>query len=80
MQILHHLKPTGLIEVLSDQDRESIRRIFNFIFDVVDLPAPNFQVIVTDHANLINDERFQSAIVENWRKARKLVPLQWLDR
>ena len=70
---------TGSIEILNDHDRESIRRVFNFIFDVNELLAPNFQVIVTDHANLLDDERFQAAIVENWREGRKLVPLEWLD-
>lgn len=76
---LESFESTGSIEILNDRERASIRRVFNFIFDVIELLAPNFQVIITDHANLTDDERFQAAIVENWREGRKLVPLEWLD-
>jgi len=35
--------------------------------------APDFQIIVCDHANLAEDW-FQASIVENWRDGRKLIP------
>ena len=43
---------------------------------VVEELAPQFQVIITDHAN-INEEWFQNCIVERWREGVKLVPPDW---
>ncbi|MGB3208056.1 MAG: DUF3732 domain-containing protein [Crinalium sp.] len=78
-EVYGSFESTGSIEILNNQDKESIRRVFNFIFNTVEKLAPNFQVIVTDHANLVDDDRFQDAIVEIWREGRKLVPLDWLE-
>jgi hypothetical protein len=48
------------------------------MLDVVDTLSPNLQVIVTDHAFLLN-ERFQSSVIEVWRKGEKLIPETWED-
>ena len=53
-------------------------RMFNLIFTVVAELAPRLQVIVTDHADLTSDKRFQAAIIERWRGTMKLIPLDWL--
>ena len=66
------------LEGMKDEDRESVSRIFNLIFDVVESLAPDFQVVVTDHADLRSDDRFQGAVVEKWRDGNKLVPDSWL--
>lgn len=63
---------------LTDEDRDAVQRMFNLIFAVVDELAPRFQVIVTDHADLVSDPRFQDALVERWRGDLKLVPIEWL--
>lgn len=63
---------------LTDEDRDAVQRMFNLIFAVVDELEPRFQVIVTDHADLVSDPRFQDALVERWRGDLKLVPLEWL--
>lgn len=76
---LEAFESTGSIENLNDQDREAIKRLFNFIFSVVESLSPSFQVIITDHANLTDDARFQESIVEIWRDGRKLVPTDWLN-
>lgn len=56
----------------------AVQRMFNFLFDQVAALAPNFQIIVTEHANL-PDERFQQALVEDpWRSDRALIPMDWL--
>lgn len=52
--------------------------MYNLIFDVVESLAPDFQVIVTDHADLAGDSRFQSSVVERWRGTDALVPQSWL--
>jgi hypothetical protein len=44
--------PSGL----KDEDQEAVRRIFGVLFDFVDKLSPQFQLIVTDHADL-SDER-----------------------
>ena len=56
----------------------AVKRMFTFLFDVVEQLKPNLQVIVLEHANF-NDERFQQALVEEpWHGDRALIPLDWL--
>lgn len=63
---------------LRDYDREAVNRIFDLLFDVCDELAPNFQIIVTEHANLDTD-RFQGALIEEpWTDGIALIPLDWL--
>lgn len=64
------------IDELGDEDREAVNRLFRLIFDVTEVLAPGLQVIITDHADL-NEEWFQSAVVEKWRGGTKLVPEAW---
>ena len=66
-------------EELTDKDRESVRRLFRLIFDVVDELSPNLQVILTDHADLAVGW-FQDAVVEKWRGGNRLVPGSWYER
>ena len=61
----------------TDADREAVRRIFRLILQVVAQLAPEFQVIVCDHANL-SEDWFQESIVYNWRNGEALIPLEWL--
>jgi hypothetical protein len=69
----------GSLEGISDEDQKEVARMYNMIFDVVESLTPNFQVIITDHANLRADDRFQAAIVEQWRGPNALVPLEWIS-
>lgn len=62
-----------------DEERQAVLRMFNLIFDVVDSLAPNFQMIIIEHANL-DDERYQSHVRENWRRGNVLVPHNWVSR
>jgi uncharacterized protein DUF3732 len=64
--------------VIKDDAKVAVSRIYNFIFDVVESLAPDFQVIITDHADLI-DTRFRDAIVERWRGDDALIPLDWIQ-
>jgi len=65
------------LDRLSDIDRQALRRVFKLIFDVVESLAPNFQIIVTEHADLKDDDRFRSSIVERWRQGEALIPKDW---
>lgn len=66
------------VENLADEDRQAVERLFKLIFDVTAALGPNFQVIITDHADL-NQRWFQDAVVERWRGGRTLVPTSWFE-
>ena len=67
----------GSIDALKDEDREAVKRMFDLIFEVVKELHPRLQVIITDHAD-IADEEFQGAVVERWREDNALIPTNWL--
>ena len=64
------------MSTVSEDDREALSRMFRFVFDVVNKIAPEFQVVMMEHAD-INEGSYQEAIVERWRKGLKLVPDDW---
>jgi hypothetical protein len=60
-----------------DVDLETVRRLFALLLRFTTEDAPDFQLIVSEHANL-RDEWFQSALVEDpWTKPPALVPDDW---
>jgi Protein of unknown function (DUF3732) len=70
------IKDSGQLE---EGDRTSVEKIFNFILDFAEALSPNFQIIISDHANLLKNKRFQSSIREVWRDGAALIPQEWLD-
>lgn len=58
------------------EDRQKVERMYRLAYDVVQMLGGQFQVIVTDHAN-INQQWFQECVVERWREGRKLIPTEW---
>lgn len=60
-------------------DWQAVQRLFHFIMDVVQGLNPHFQVIVSDHANLKDDLRFQQSLREMWRGEQALIPQAWID-
>jgi hypothetical protein len=69
----------GSMEALESEDREAVVRIYRLALQVVQQLSPNFQIIMTDHAD-INQEWFQSRVIERWRGERELVPDAWVPR
>jgi hypothetical protein len=66
------------VNELGDEDREKVSRMFQLMFRVVEELAPEFQLIVTDHADLRDDPKFQAAVVEKWFEPGKaLIPDDW---
>lgn len=61
----------------TDKDRAAVQRLFKLLKDVNDALAPDFQIIVCDHANL-PEPWFQEAVSHNWRGER-LIPSSWID-
>lgn len=69
------LNNTG--EISQSSDEFAVFLIFKFMLNVAQELFPEFQVIVTDHAN-IKTSNFQEAIIEEWRNGTKLVPMSWI--
>lgn len=66
-------------EQSDDEDRESVKILFKWIFKVVSELSPKLQVIITDRAD-INEKWFQSAVADTkWRGDEALVPKHWYD-
>lgn len=61
-----------------DADRIAVRAMFELMRDVVEDLAPEFQIIVCDHADLPEDW-FDQAVRERWRQGLALIPADWLD-
>ena len=69
--------PDGSLGTLDDEDRQKAKHMFKFLFDVVESLAPNFQLIITDHANL-REQWFQKAVIQRWWGDEKLIPASWI--
>lgn len=65
------------LSAIKDEDRRSVDDMFNFIFDIVEKLEGKLQIIITDHADLTSNSRFQDAIVESWRGGQALIPKEW---
>ncbi|OAI13174.1 hypothetical protein A1507_17545 [Methylomonas koyamae] len=61
---------------LKEDDRSAVKRMFQYVFEAVEAASLGFQVILTEHAD-IDEEWYQSAVVERWRSGLKLVPADW---
>jgi hypothetical protein len=66
----------GSLAPLGEDDRAAVTRMFQFIFGVAGTATPDFQVVITEHAD-INEDWYQTAVVERWRGGLKLVPEDW---
>lgn len=66
------------VNIKEDLDHKTVTRIYNLLYDFINELEPNFQVIVTDHANL-DYNWFQECVIENWRDGNKLVPIFWVS-
>jgi hypothetical protein len=65
-------------DTVPTDDREKVSRMLRIINKVVTDLAPDFQVVITDHADLRSDDLFQGAVVEKWWEPGKaLVPNDW---
>lgn len=67
----------GRIDGLPDEDQAAVRRLFWLLHQYCLELAPNMQIIVADHVELL-DDWFRSSIVERWRKGIALIPQSWL--
>lgn len=63
---------------IEDADWEAVRRQFTLLRDVVADLEGELQVVVCDHANLL-DSWFQECLIDNWRGGVALVPSDWFE-
>lgn len=63
-------------ELNDGEDRKKVEHMYRLAYDVVKELKGDLQIIITDHAN-INEEWFQSCMVERWRGGDKLIPPDW---
>lgn len=69
-------------EQLKDDDKNSVRKIFETLSDFVKNAKFDIQIIVTEHADddiWGNIPDSQIHLVEKWRNNVKLVPAEWLE-
>ncbi|MFZ5863164.1 MAG: DUF3732 domain-containing protein [Nitrospirota bacterium] len=63
----------------AEDDRQAVAQMYRTSKDVVDALGGEFQVIMTDHAD-IAEQWFQDCVIERWRGGAKLVPGDWLQQ
>jgi hypothetical protein len=66
----------GSMDLVSEDDRLAVSRMFQLVFNAVSEVTPGLQVVITEHAD-INADWYQAAVVERWRGGLKLVPEDW---
>lgn len=66
----------GTLDLMQEEDRLAVKRMFQFVIGVVKSLAPRFQVVITEHAD-ISDVWYQELVIERWRGGLKLVPDDW---
>jgi len=68
-----------LDHAISIDDVADVERMFNFLFDVCEHLAPNFQIIVLEKADIPENKRFQEAVLSEcpWTADNALIPQSW---
>ncbi|MFD6094884.1 DUF3732 domain-containing protein [Nocardiopsis flavescens] len=61
---------------LFDTDRDSTRKRYKMMFDVVHELDGQLQIVAFDHADF-GDDWFQESIIETWRDGVALIPREW---
>lgn len=65
-------------KLATSSDETAVKQMYDFILSATKELAPNFQVIITDHAKL-NYTEFTECITEEWRNGNKLIPEAWIE-
>ena len=69
---------SDIVDWLQDADRRAVHNLFEFMHSASESIGEGFQLIVLDHAHL-DDDWFNSSIVEEWRGDAALVPADWIE-
>ena len=66
----------GRIDFLPDEDQAAVRQLFELLYSYCKDHAPNMQIIVSDHVDLL-EGWFEDSLAERWRDGMALVPHSW---
>ena len=69
--------PSDSSDLSKCKDIEAVKRMFKFIMDRANELGEEFQVIMTEHAN-IQEPEFQQGVIQEWYDNNKLIPEDWL--
>jgi Protein of unknown function (DUF3732) len=69
----------GRLNPLEDKDRHAVHALFELMHKACSDINDDFQLIILDHAHL-DDDWFEDAIIEEWRRGKFLVPPEWDTR
>lgn len=58
------------------KDSEAVKRMFKFVIDRTNEMGGDFQVVLTEHAD-INEAEIQECVIERWFGENKLIPEDW---
>ncbi|MBI2569834.1 MAG: DUF3732 domain-containing protein [Candidatus Schekmanbacteria bacterium] len=61
-----------------DEDRIAVLLMFQIVRDFASSLHGEFQVVVTEHADPVQDW-YQDSVVERWRDGKKLIPAEWAE-
>ena len=67
--------PVGQVPDEADVDRTAVRRMFRLLYDVA--AEAGIQIIVCDHAKLVEEDWFMESLRYDWRGADGLLPASW---
>ena len=67
----------GRIGGLPDEDQAAVHQLFRLLYRYCGEGAPDMQIIVADHVDLLDDWS-RNSIAERWRDGIALVPQSWL--
>jgi predicted nucleic acid-binding Zn-ribbon protein len=64
-------------QLTQESDRTIVAEIFHLIRSVAEDLDGALQILVTDHATFYGEDWFDSALVEDWRYGKGLIPDEW---
>ena len=67
----------GRMDGLPDEDQAAVRQLFRLLHRYCGELAPDMQIIVTDHVELL-EEWFTDSMAERWRDGIAFIPQSWL--
>ncbi|OEC87662.1 MULTISPECIES: DUF3732 domain-containing protein [Methanobacterium] len=68
--------PENASKEKKEREHEDVLDIYKLLYKFIKEIRPDFQIIVTDHADF-EDKFFQERIIDRWDSEKKLVPEEW---
>lgn len=62
-----------------ERERKTVLDVYKLLFKFINETKPDFQIIVTDHADF-SDKFFQDHLIDVWEPQKGLVPKKWIEK